>query len=230
MQTLVASSRRQIIWRRIILLGTPLLLGAFELGHPLLDHENPIRMLAPIVVWWITLHLLLIPLFVLMGVAIFLLLQDIESRAAMLSRCAAAIYISFTIGYDTAVGLGSGILVNSALSLSSAQQATVLDVMHGLFASPAITLSYYILFFSGVLAICSAVWALLRSGVPRLPALVLLGALFTIYTHATPFGPLGDVCFFLSTLWIELVWRKLPRDQQDRSLVPASSSATQTSA
>ena len=35
------------------------------------------------------------------------------------------------------------------------------------------------------------------------------------YSHATPFGPLGSVCFFLAALWIELVWRKVPRSEKD---------------
>jgi hypothetical protein len=60
MQTAIGSSQRQEVWRRVILLGTPLTLGVLELGHPLLDRTNPIKMLAPISTWWIVLHLLLI--------------------------------------------------------------------------------------------------------------------------------------------------------------------------
>ena len=48
MQAAIVSSRRQEVLRRIILLGTPLILGVLELGHPLLDRVNPIKMLAPI--------------------------------------------------------------------------------------------------------------------------------------------------------------------------------------
>ena len=47
MQTDIVSSQRQKVLRRIILLGTPLILGVLELGHPLLDRVNPIKMLAP---------------------------------------------------------------------------------------------------------------------------------------------------------------------------------------
>ena len=48
MQTAIVSSRRQEMLRRIILLGTPLVLGVLELGHLLLDRTNPVKMLAPI--------------------------------------------------------------------------------------------------------------------------------------------------------------------------------------
>lgn len=150
-----------------------------------------------------------------MGWVFFLLLQDVHNHAATLSRYATVVYISFTIGYDTAVGLNSGILVSNAVALPNAQQAVIQGAMHQLFASPAIIISYYILLGSGVVAICSAAWALSRVGVPRLLVFVLLGALLSAYSHATPFGPLGSACLFLAALWLELVWRKVPRSGDD---------------
>jgi len=215
MQNAIVSPRRQDVLRRVVLLGTPLLLGILELGHPLLDHTNPIRMLAPIVTWWIILHLLLVPLFALMGWTFFLLLQGVQNRAATLCRYATVVYISFSIGYDTAVGLNSGILASNALALPNAQQVVVQDAMHQLFVSPAIVLSYYILLGAGIVSLCSAAWALADAGVPRLPVLVLLGTLLSAYSHATPFGPLGSACFFLAALWIELVWRKIPQKENE---------------
>jgi hypothetical protein len=215
MQSAIATSHGQKVLRRVVLFGTPLLLCILELGHPLLDHMNPIRMLAPIVTWWIILHLLLVPLFALMGWTLFLLLQGIQNSAATLCRYATVVYISFTIGYDTLVGLNSGILASNALVLPNAQQAIVQDAMHQLYTSPAIILCYYILFGSGIVAICSAALALARAGVPRLPVFVLLGTILSAYSHATPFGPLGSACFFLAALWIELVWRKMSQEEND---------------
>ncbi len=58
---------------------------------------------------------------------------------------------------------------------------------------------------------------------PRLPVFVLLGAILSAYSHATPFGPLGSACFFLAALWIELVWRKVPRSEKDVSAVSQAS-------
>jgi hypothetical protein len=47
--------------------------------------------------------------------------------------------------------------------------------------------------------------------------------MLSAYSHATPFGPLGSACFFLAALWIELVWRKVPRIENDARVVsPAS--------
>jgi len=162
---------------------------------------------------------LLVPLFALMGWMLFLLLQDVHNRAATLSRYATVVYISFTIGYATAVGLNSGIHVSNAVALPRAQQAVKHQAMHQLFVNPAIILSYYILLGAGIVSISSAAWALSRAGIPRLPVFVLLGAILSAYSHATPFGPLGSACFFLAALWIELVWRKVARKENDAMAV-----------
>lgn len=208
MQTAIVSSQRQEMLHRIILLGTPLILGVLELGHPLLDRMNPIKMLAPISTWWIFLHLLLIPLFALMGYAIFILIRDINSPSATLCRYATVIYISFAIGYDALVGLASGVLASNASTLTNAQQSILLEAMHQFYISPAITVSGYILVMSGIVSICAAAWALYHAGVPLILVIVLLGTVLTAYSHALPFGPLGSACFFIAALWIELVWRK----------------------
>jgi hypothetical protein len=70
--------------------------------------------------------------------------------------------------------------------------------------------SGYILVISGIVSICAAAWALYHAEVPLLPVIVLLGTVLTAYSHTLPFGPLGSACFFISALWIELVWRKSP--------------------
>lgn len=205
---MLLATRRHIGWRRIILLGTPALLVLLELGHPPLDHMHTISMLTPIVSWWIVLHMLLVPLFALMGWTFFLLLEGVQNRAAILCRYLTVVYISFSIGYDTVAGLNSGILVSNALPLPPTQQAVVQGMISQLFTSPAIVLSYDILLISGIASISLAALALARAGVPWLPVLLFLGTILSAYSHALPFGPLGTTCFFLAALWIELVWRK----------------------
>jgi hypothetical protein len=223
MHTSIASSRRQEIFYRVILFGTPLVLCVLELGHPMLDRTNPISMLAPISIWWIALHILLIPLFALMGYAMFILIRDINSPSATVCRYATVIYISFAIGYDTLVGLASGVLVNNASSLTNTQQSILLEAMHQFYLSPAIALSGYILVLSGMVSICAAAWALYHAGVPLLPVIVLLGTLLSAYSHALPFGPLGSACFLVSALWIELVWRNAHNsEKQDANVAEPS--------
>ena len=221
MQSTGVSQRRQGVLRRIVLLGTPVVLVILELGHPLLDHTNPIKMLAPIALWWIILHMLLIPFFALMGYSLFLLLQGVNSNAATICRWATIIFVAFEVGYDTAVGLNSGILVYNATALPVAQQSVVQHALQQLYTNPAIIICYYILFPAGVIAICSAAWALYRAGVARLPVIVLLGTILSTYSHALPFGPLGTICFFIAVLWIELTWRKSTAKENNATAIPS---------
>jgi hypothetical protein len=215
MQRTAVSFHHQNILRRTVLFGTPIIMIGLELGHPLLDHTNPIKMLAPIALWWIILHVLLVPLFAIMGYSLFLLLQGVQSRAATISRCATVLFVAFEVGYDTAVGLNSGILVYNATTLPLAQQGVVQQALQQLYSNPSIVVSYYIFFVAGIVAICSATWALYQVGVPRLPLLVLLGTLLSTYSHALPFGPLGTACFLIAVLWIELAWRKSTGTESD---------------
>ena len=222
MQSTTASPHRQDILRRLVLFGTPIVLIPLELGHPLLDHANPIGMLAPIATWWIVLHILLVPLFALMGYSLFLLLQGVHSTAATISRCATVIFVAFEVGYDTAVGLNSGILVYNATALPVAQQGVVQKALQELYGNPAIVISYYVFFLAGVVAICSAAWALYHMGVPRLPIIILLGTLISTYSHALPYGPIGTTCFLIAVLWIELVWRKAPGKEDRMGIAPVA--------
>lgn len=215
MQNTTAISLHQGMLRRIVLLGTPAILIILELSHPLLDRVNPIGMLAPIAMWWIILHILLIPFFALMGYSLFLLLQDIHSPAATISRFATVVFVAFEVGYDTAVGLNSGILAYNATALPVAQQNVIQQALHQLYVNPAIVFSFYVLFLAGIVAVCSAAWALYRIGVPRLPLIVFLGTLLSTYSHALPFGPLGTACFLIAVAWIELAWRKSPRGESE---------------
>ena len=43
MQRITLFSHHQDILRRIVLFGTPIVMIGLELGHPLLDHANPIK-------------------------------------------------------------------------------------------------------------------------------------------------------------------------------------------
>src|SRR5436190_20958261 len=54
---------------------------------------------------------------------------------------------------------------------------------------------------------------ILSLGSRLLPTAV--GTVLTAYSHALPFGPLGSTCFFISALWIELVWRKHPDGEKN---------------
>ena len=215
MQHILVDKHRVNLLRRSILFGTPLMLGLLEIGHPLLNHMHTINTLAPIVSWWIILHVLQIPLSGLMGYAFFLLLQGIHNNAANLSRCAVVIYIPFVIGYDSVAGLSVGILVSNARILPMAQQTLMQHAIRQILGSSAINFSYIVLIITGSISICAAAWALFGAGIPLLPLFVLLGSLVTVYSHAVPFGPIGNAFFLLAALWIELERQTLSRKENN---------------
>jgi hypothetical protein len=55
-------------------------------------------------------HVLQVPLFALLGVAVFLLIRGLDSRAATVSRYAIAIFIVVYPAFDAAVGIASAVL------------------------------------------------------------------------------------------------------------------------
>ena len=72
--------------RRLLLIGTPVLLTSLMIVHQLIDQfERPLAFLA--------LHLLLVPLFALMGVAIWVLLKGIGGAGAWAARVAAFLFL-----------------------------------------------------------------------------------------------------------------------------------------
>lgn len=82
-----------------------------ELGHPaLLPGDDIVATIAPIATWSMAPHVLQVPLFALLGVAVFLLIRGLDSRAATVSRYAIAIFIVVYPAFDAAVGIASAVL------------------------------------------------------------------------------------------------------------------------
>ncbi len=100
---------------RLIIFGAPLILGLLELGHPaLLPGDDIVATIAPIATWWTTLHVLQVPLFALLGLAVFLLVRNLDGRAATISRYAIAVFIVIYPAIDAAVGIASGVLCRTS--------------------------------------------------------------------------------------------------------------------
>jgi hypothetical protein len=194
---------RQPVFRRSLLLGVPLILGVLELGHPaLLPGDGIAATIAPIATWWTILHVLQVPLFALLGFAVLMLVRDIDSQAATISRSAIAIFIVVYPAFDAAVGISSGILCRTATN--SELEKGLQDLFWGpVTGSMAIVGSA-----SWLLALVSAAWALRKRGAPVVAAalLVMSGVLLAI-GHIRPFGPLACLCFLLAATIIELRYR-----------------------
>jgi hypothetical protein len=73
--------------RRLVLLGTPLVLGILEIWYPTPSGtESTFEVIANNADWWFTLHVLQLPLFGLMALAVYLLVDGLHGWAAAISR------------------------------------------------------------------------------------------------------------------------------------------------
>jgi hypothetical protein len=186
------------IIRRLILLGTPLVLGVLELWHPrTLTSGN--------VGWWITLHIVQIPLFGLLALAISYLLGYQSGPLTLLSRICAWLFALFYVAFDAVAGIATGILVASAPETPAIQVLSNGESTHLLLE---IGRSCWLV------AILTVVLVLLRVRRPFPPLLLLLlAALSFWYSHqpaaflglVLPFGTLAMACFFAAAVWLEMI-------------------------
>ncbi len=123
--------------RRIALYVPPLLVIAFELGHPVL--RPPIYpAVAHHLPWWLYLHLANLALFPLLGLSAFLLVKGLGGRAATLARAAIACYVPLYAAFDALAGIGTGILVRSASAMDETPRAAAESLIDSYWGSGVI--------------------------------------------------------------------------------------------
>jgi hypothetical protein len=189
--------------RRIVLLGTPLVLTFLLLFHPS-PYEDVADQLLPIANWWITLHTIVFGLVPLMGVALWMLTAGLEGVIATLSRVAAVVFALFYAAGDAIAGISTGILARSAEVGALGKRAAV-GAIETLFADPFKSLLFDIGRYAWIVALVMAAVALWRAGAPRLPLVLLaLPAYLVTLDHAFPSGSLTFGTFFVIAAWIEV--------------------------
>ena len=189
--------------RRIVLLGTPLVLTFLLLFHPS-PYDEVAGELMPKAGWWIALHTILFLLVPLMGVALWMLTAGIEGVIATLSRAAAVVFALFYDAGDTIAGISTGILALSVEEGALGERAAVASI-ETLFEDPFKSLLFDIGRYAWVVALVLAAVALWRAGVPRLPLVLLaLPAYLVTLDHAFPSGSLTFGTFFVIAAWLEL--------------------------
>jgi hypothetical protein len=189
---------------RTVVLGVPFALGVLELGHPaLLPGESIVEALAPIALWWIALHVAQIPLFALLGVAVLLLVRDLDGRPARISRWAVAVFIVIYPAFDAAVGVASGIMVRTLNSTEPGAAGTLEAGLQALFWGPITGTMALVGSASWLIALFAAALAWRRAGAPLyVVAALALAGLFLGIAHIRPFGPLACLFFLVAAAWI----------------------------
>jgi hypothetical protein len=202
-----------LILRRIILLGTPVVVAVDVVFlHPILSGDLR-DVLFPVADWWLYLHVAQLVLFGLMGVAVYLLLDGLRGIPATIGRLAIAVFIVFYDAADAVAGIATGILARGVVDLPAREQATVAWAIEKIFTDPTKNLLFSVGSYAWSIGLLAAAVALYRAGTSRLPLVVLVVAAlpwvdFSGFDHSPPFDPIALALFVLAALWLELDQRR----------------------
>lgn len=220
--------RIRTLLRRLVLFGVPLILGGLEIFHPFPGTSGIVATLSPQLTWWLTLHLLQLPLFGLLAVALWLLTAGLPGWVTTISRIGVWFFVVFYLPLDSIAGIANGIIIRTAQGLPPSQLAGIEQVVQALFYDPLVGGGRFSVldvlgslgWLVGVSAAGIALYRAHRMSWMPLVLFVLAGILFG-NAHTSPFGPLGMLCFLAAALWIELA----PKPQTPGQAVPAAVTA-----
>ncbi|HEU5297837.1 MAG TPA: hypothetical protein VFU71_23905 [Burkholderiaceae bacterium] len=189
---------------RTVVVGVPLVLGVLEIWHPALrPRDNICSTLEPIAVWWTVLHVLQIPLFALLGVASYLLLRPFCGRVGRLGRIASLVFAVVYPAFDAAVGVASGVMLQTLGSLSQDQRAVLEASLQALFWGSVTLPIAAIGATSWLVALFCMAYLWRKQGAPMFVALAFgaSGILLAI-AHVRPFGPLACLTLLTAVIWV----------------------------
>jgi hypothetical protein len=185
----------------VLLLGVPFLYVLLGLVHPTANPE-----LGDETDLFVRLHIA--QLFLIVGLAwvLWLLVEDVDGRAATVAR---VLIIPFVVAYtalDSILGIAWGIAAETANDLPAVDQRGAGRLVDELISGDPDPRGLILYFGAGLLwlAVALAVVAALRDSAP-LGALVAmsLGAAVFALGHAPPVGPVGMGLFLVGIAWIE---------------------------
>jgi hypothetical protein len=201
-----------MLWRRLVLLSTPLALAVLEGFHPQpADVAEGIEQGA----WFFWFHMLQLPLIGFIALAVYLLTDGLQGSPVSVSRWAIGIFAVFFSAYDAAAGIATGFVLRAARDLSTEGQTAVFDTAIDM---PGVSLIFSLAIVgtgAWVVAVIAAAIALRRAGASRGPfVLLILSGVFLLGGHPFPWGTFAFGCFFLATVWLELAPARLTREER----------------
>jgi hypothetical protein len=197
--------KRYLALRRVVVLGKPLTLAILEFFHPLVTRDLA-GTLFPVAGWWVTLHVVQLVLFALMGAALWLLTDGLHGIATTVSRLGAAVFVVFYGAGEALLGIATGILARGAGDLPAEVREGRAEAIATFFEDPIAIGLYFVGELGWLVGLLAAVVALYAGGSPHIPLvlLVLSGCVLLVFDHPAPYGPIVFGAFFLGALWLEL--------------------------
>jgi hypothetical protein len=158
--------------------------------HQLIDQfERPLAFLA--------LHLLLLPLFALMGVAIWVLLEGVGGAVAWAARVTAFLFLVGYVTLDAISGIAASVLLASEAPWS-------MEATRALFASGPAALPTTVAILAWRVSVLLGALALYRTGRPLAPLVLLVAT--TLWLNQNHGGMRGVVVFggfAVAAAWLE---------------------------
>jgi uncharacterized membrane protein YGL010W len=165
--------------------------------------------------WWLILHVLQLPLFSLVALALFLLLSNIHNVAAAISRVALAVFAIFYTAFDAIAGIATGILFRKVRSMNLPEGDPMLDRLFEVFIAifnldmPFGNLIIQLAVWSWVAAGIAAAVALYMKGYNRAGVMLIGIASLTFQSHAYPYGPITMLLILAGIICIEFFPKSL---------------------
>lgn len=186
--------------RRAVLTGVPLAYLVLGLLHPTANPE-----VGDETDLFLGLHLAQLVLIGGLAYVLWLLVAELEGRAATLARALILPFVILYTALDAVLGIAWGIVAREANELPVADRPAAGRLLEALLEpDPA---GYVLYFGAGLLwlAAALAVVTALRGRAP-MPALVLMALGATVFAlgHAPPVGPVGMSLFLAGIAWLEL--------------------------
>lgn len=192
--------------RRLLLAGTPIALGAVLWVHP---HGGAYETVAAAADAWLAVHLLLLPLFALLGAAVYVLLEGFSGRTATIGRFGVAVYVVFYIAFEAIAGIAAGLLVTGTGSLSGAERAGAVAAYDAIVTSPVVAALALLGVAGMVVAVAALALELRRAGAPTVPVALLAGVPVAVVGHGgAPIDAVGMGLFLVGVVWLEFGWRR----------------------
>jgi hypothetical protein len=158
-----------------------------------------VQALIDVSTWFAIFHAIQLVLIGLVAVSVLLLADSFGCATAWATRLGVGLFLIFFSAYDTLAGIGTGLAMRSARTLSAPRQEGVFLVVKD-WPGLALPFALSILGTGGwVIAVGSLALAARRQAAPRREWVVLaLAAIFLLGGHPFPWGTLAFGGFFVA--------------------------------